>query len=233
MYSINESGRIQKELYTLFGFCGLPSAKFIEGFLFMQELGKYVIIYTDMLEKLTYRQAILFGVLNGMAVKESYCYARNKTLSKILNCSEDSIQRDLNVLQKLKYIHREIERNDKMEVVSRKIYTLTATLHLPLTAELRIPSPLNCDNNKNNNNNINNNRGDKRQHTKFVIPTIEEIQNEFPKLDAQRFHDFYTAKGWMIGKNKMKDWKATARNWLRTDKKETTTQGYKKLQLDD
>jgi len=122
----------------------------------MQEIGKYVIIYTDMLEKLTYRQAILFGVLNGMAVKEGYCYARNKTLSKILNCSEDSIQRDLNVLQKLNYIHREIERNDKMEVVSRKIYILTATLHIPLTAGLRIPSPLNCDNNKKNNNNINN-----------------------------------------------------------------------------
>jgi len=199
----------------------------------MQELGKYVIIYTDMLEKLTYRQAILFGVLNGMAVKEGYCFARNKTLSKILNCSEDSIQRDLNVLQKLNYIHREIERNDKMEVVSRKIYTLTATLRIPLTAELRIPSPLNCDNNKNNNNNINNIDGDKPQHTKFVIPTIEELQKEFPQLDAQRFHDFYTAKGWMIGKNKMKDWKATARNWMRNDKKETNQQAYKKLTLDD
>jgi hypothetical protein len=37
----------------------------------------------------------------------------------------------------------------------------------------------------------------------------------------------------MIGKNKMKDWKATARNWMRNDKKETNQQGYKKLTLDD
>jgi hypothetical protein len=98
---------------------------------------------------------------------------------------------------------------------------------------LRIPSPLNCDNYKNNNNNINNIDGDKPQTTKFIIPTIEELQKEFPQLDAQRFHDFYTAKGWMIGKNKMKDWKATARNWMRNDKKETNQQGYKKLTLDD
>jgi hypothetical protein len=62
---------------------------------------------------------------------------------------------------------------------------------------------------------------------------LEELHKEFPQLDAQRFHDFYTAKGWMIGKNKMKDWKATARNWMRNDKKETNQQGYKKLTLDD
>jgi hypothetical protein len=32
-------------------------------------------------------------------------------------------------------------------------------------------------------------------------------------IDAQAFIDFYAAKGWMIGKNKMKDWKAAVRTW--------------------
>jgi hypothetical protein len=48
----------------------------------------------------------------------------------------------------------------------------------------------------------------------FIVPTVEELKNEFPMLDANRFHDFYSSKGWMIGKNKMKDWKAAARNWI-------------------
>lgn len=48
----------------------------------------------------------------------------------------------------------------------------------------------------------------------FIVPTLEELKNEFPNLDAQRFHDFYSSKGWMVGKNKMKDWRAAARNWL-------------------
>ena len=26
-------------------------------------------------------------------------------------------------------------------------------------------------------------------------------------------HDFYESKGWMIGKNRMKDWKAAVRTW--------------------
>ena len=36
-------------------------------------------------------------------------------------------------------------------------------------------------------------------------------------MDAQRFLDFYTAKGWMVGKNRMKDWKAAVRTWEKRD----------------
>jgi hypothetical protein len=57
----------------------------------------------------------------------------------------------------------------------------------------------------------------------FVIPTIEELKIAFPNLDAERFHDFYSSKGWMVGKNKMQDWKAAARNWLNRDKPKTQT----------
>jgi hypothetical protein len=68
----------------------------------------------------------------------------------------------------------------------------------------------------------------------FIIPTIEELQNEFPQLDSQRFHDFYSSKGWMVGKNKMKDWKAAARNWLSNNKKDNfVNKSYSKLNLND
>ena len=67
----------------------------------------------------------------------------------------------------------------------------------------------------------------------FIIPTVEELQNEFPNLDSQRFHDFYSSKGWMIGKNKMKDWKAAARNWLSNNKKDNFVKTYKRATLDD
>jgi hypothetical protein len=67
----------------------------------------------------------------------------------------------------------------------------------------------------------------------FIIPTVEELQNEFPQLDSQRFHDFYSSKGWMIGKNKMKDWKAAARNWLSNNKKDNFVKTYKRATLDD
>lgn len=57
----------------------------------------------------------------------------------------------------------------------------------------------------------------KERTNKFVKPTIEEIKNycfeRKNNVDANRFYDFYESKNWMIGKNKMKDWKACVRTW--------------------
>ena len=37
-------------------------------------------------------------------------------------------------------------------------------------------------------------------------------------FDPERFVDFYAQKGWVVGKAKMKDWKASVRNWVRSSK---------------
>ena len=55
---------------------------------------------------------------------------------------------------------------------------------------------------------------------KFEKPTLEEIEAykkeaNLINLDTHRFLDYYDSNGWMVGKNHMKDWKATARNWNR------------------
>ena len=52
---------------------------------------------------------------------------------------------------------------------------------------------------------------------RFSPPSIDEIA-EYCKergnsIDPQRFFDFYSAKNWMIGKNKMVDWRASVRTW--------------------
>ena len=53
----------------------------------------------------------------------------------------------------------------------------------------------------------------------FIPPTIEEVReycNERMNfVNAESFVDFYESKGWMVGKNKMKDWKAAVRTWER------------------
>ena len=142
--------------------------------------------------------------------------------------SESTVKRTLNKLKELKII--EVMQLDSNPMNKTNWYTLTNALGQFEPIE---EFSLNQSKQYKTNSIKQTIDGDKPQTTKFIIPTIEELQKEFPQLDAQRFHDFYTAKGWMIGKNKMKDWKATARNWMRNDKKETNQQGYKKLTLDD
>jgi hypothetical protein len=61
-----------------------------------------------------------------------------------------------------------------------------------------------------------------RTHTQFIPPTLEEIRLQFRELDAERFFNYYESNGWMVGKNKMKNWKAAAANWLNKDKANNT-----------
>ena len=61
----------------------------------------------------------------------------------------------------------------------------------------------------------------------FSTPTVDDVRayclERNNKVDPQQFVDFYESKGWMIGKNKMKDWKAAVRTWERSETK--TRQG--------
>jgi len=45
---------------------------------------------------------------------------------------------------------------------------------------------------------------------KEVRAYCEERENQ---IDPVQFVDFYAAKGWMVGKSKMKDWQAAVRTW--------------------
>ena len=48
-------------------------------------------------------------------------------------------------------------------------------------------------------------------------------------MDSHRFFDYYEANGWMVGRNKMKDWKSAVRYWERNtqaDKHKGSKEGY-------
>lgn len=59
-----------------------------------------------------------------------------------------------------------------------------------------------------------------KKRKQFKKPTVAEIEKfahelNLTNLDPQYFYDYYESNGWMVGKNHMKDWKATAKNWNR------------------
>lgn len=57
----------------------------------------------------------------------------------------------------------------------------------------------------------------------FTRPSVEDVaeycREHSLNVDAKRFVDYYNSNGWRVGRNPMKDWKATCRNWSRTDEK--------------
>lgn len=64
---------------------------------------------------------------------------------------------------------------------------------------------------------------------RFTPPTLEEVRSYCAErrnnVDAQRFVDYYTSNGWLVGKNKMKDWKAAVRTWERNNTSSNKSSG--------
>ena len=61
----------------------------------------------------------------------------------------------------------------------------------------------------------------KEKRARFSPPSVEEVaaycKERNNSVDAQTFVDFYTSKGWKVGNNPMKDWKACVRTWEQRD----------------
>lgn len=56
----------------------------------------------------------------------------------------------------------------------------------------------------------------KEPRSRFVPPTLDELTayaKEIGFRDVDKWMNHYASNGWMVGKNKMKDWKACVRNW--------------------
>lgn len=67
---------------------------------------------------------------------------------------------------------------------------------------------------------ITENKEKKSSAKKKENPTIEQVKEyfkleEYSEFEAERFYNYYTSNGWLIGgKTKMIDWNAAARNWM-------------------
>ena len=67
----------------------------------------------------------------------------------------------------------------------------------------------------------------KKEIKGFVKPTIEQLKEYMSEQGmndiAENWLNHYEANGWMVGKNKMKDWKASVRTWKINQKNNSAT----------
>lgn len=71
----------------------------------------------------------------------------------------------------------------------------------------------------------------------FKKPTIEEIREYCESrnngIDAEQFYNFYESKGWMVGKNKMKDWKCAVITWEKMGRQNGSQMNIKRHKYDE
>ena len=98
----------------------------------------------------------------------------------------------------------------------------------------KVEANVNVNDNVNVNENVNHNQNDNVSRSRFRAPTYDEIfdfmksknalaGNVWPDAkvltEAKAFFNHYESNGWMVGKNKMKNWEAAVRNWMNNNSK--------------
>ena len=166
-------------------------------------------------KKLTPNAKLLYAEITALCNMNGKCIASTQYFCNLYNVSRSSVQNWLKLLEENGYIIRVV----KYKLGSREIES--RSIKLVDKPSLKISTD-------NTNINITNtNLTDSNKKAFFKKPTFDEVNNycleRNNNIDAEAFIDFYESKNFMIGKNKMKDWKAAVRTWEKREAKKPKT----------
>ena len=186
-------------------------------------IGCYSVIPTRILfnENLKPNVKLLYGAITSLCNKEGYCFASNNYLGAKFKVDPKTISSWIKELRELNYVIVEIIRNDKKEIIQRRIYVNDT----PYTLNNRYPSTLNnvesihqkMEDNNIITNNINTHTEHKKTYNKNVFlyeyeydslveeygidkakKCIEELSLYKNSKGVQYVSDYDTIKRWVI-----------------------------------
>ena len=171
---------------------------------------------------------LLYAEITALLKINGICFATNRYFSKLFNKNKVTISRWISELKENKFINVHYTyKNGTKEIDNR--YIEICYEGLDKNNKQVLAKMLKNNINTNNNNTTYINKG------RFTKPNIELIAEYCKKrnnnIDPQSFFDFYESKGWKIGANKMKDWKAAIRTWESRNKNKPQTISKIKNQL--
>ena len=88
------------------------------------KIGYYAVIPSTVLfnEELKSNEKLLYAVITALANKEGYCYASNNYLADLFNSKAHTIYNWISHLNKLNFVYVDLIRNNKNEIIQRRIY---------------------------------------------------------------------------------------------------------------
>ena len=162
---------------------------------------------------------LLYGEITALCNAEGYCWASNKYFADLYGVSQFTISRWINALVTKGHITSRIIYKEGTKQIDKRYIQIR---QYPIDEISNTPiDEISKENNTSINTTSNNTNEyiDKPPRKRFTPPSREEVQayciERNNNVDAERFIDYYTSNGWMVGKNHMKDWKSAVRTWER------------------
>ena len=176
-------------------------------------------------KKLTPNAKLLYAEITALCNMNGKCTASTQYFCNLYEVSRVSIQKWLKILEDNNYIKRVNIYKPYSKQIDKRVITL---VNIPSKEKL-------IDNTNININNTNLTDSNKKKH--FKKPTLDEVKDycilRKNNIDAEGFIDFYESKGWQIGKEKMKSWKACVRTWEKRETKKPHTMSKIDTQLNE
>ena len=174
---------------------------------------------------LTPNAKLLYAEITALCNMNGKCTASTQYFCRLYEVSRGAVQNWLKMLDDNGYIQRTvIYRQGSKEILSRSI-------------NLKDKGSINISTDNTNININNTNLTDSNKKDFFKKPSLDEVKNycilRKNNIDPEAFIDFYESKGWQIGKEKMKSWKACVRTWESREKKNPKTMSKIDMQLNE
>ena len=199
--------------------------------------GQYINIQSFMIIDfgLTGNDLLVYAIIWGFSQDGENVFMGNRSyLAAWCNCSERSIQRNINNLLARGLIEQVHHSADNRSVYYKAVDTsdkLSLVTNCHQTSDKM--SPVYIDNIKDTlKDNIKESITvcETQPLPRFQKPTIEEVKeyaerNGKAVISAESFYNYYEANGWKVGKNPMKDWRAAFRMWEAREKKDGAPSG--------
>ena len=144
----------------------------------------------------------------------------NRTLELLTGLSRQAISKNRNIMKQLGYLDF---KSNGVKATSYMLNSLQGSCQDSLQSGLQGSLQSSCQNsstlNKQDKTRLNKKEKipSESKRKVFLKPTVEQIcaycTERRNGIDPQLFYDFYEARGWMVGKAHMKDWKSAVRTW--------------------
>ena len=152
---------------------------------------------------------LLYAEITALCNMNAECFASNKYFADLYKKEKGTISGWVSQLVKYGYVEVRYTYKEGTRQISHRYVKIINKGMLKISKTL-------CDKNLKSNTTSNNTTSINTKGV-FVKPLIIDIKKycleRKNSVDAETFFDFYESKGWVIGKNKMKSWKACVRTW--------------------
>ena len=172
---------------------------------------------------------LLYADITALCNMNAECFATNRYFANLYGKSKGAISGWISELVKNGYIKVSYTyKEGGKEILHRYITILKGGIKEKHNTLLKKTLKSNTINT---NNIIYNNKGH------FSKPTLAEVEGYCDKrknnIDAEAFINFYESKDWMVGSNKMNNWKACVITWEKREKKKPQTMSKIDAQLNE